>query len=399
MDSSVERILYASLEDVSLPYGPGVNERGFLKDMLTRADHQQLRAVIPRPSRGMPKDLKDLDATFLPAWGSVRSPFGWAQARALGSPALLKAINSFRPDLIVMRVGALSIPLYLVARRRSVPYVLKTAGDGTFRRFYERNAIARALRGFNRRIFDEIMQGAACIDVASQTQRDVLKRLYPDSAPRIHVIDNGVDLQFFRGADGGAARERLGFGPDEIVIGYVGNWPMRRGGKEVVDAIAGLMPTAGVRGLVVGDSGEVEDCRRYARGRGVAELVVVYGEADYGEVPELMAAIEIGLSILRPRERNHAELKVRQYLASESCVVGTAGSNDFLHGRDFARVVDTTDPDEIVQAIAGLVRLGRGRLSTLGQDARIFAESTLSLASRNNQRIKLWEEACERSYV
>lgn len=387
------RVLYTSLEDVSLPYGPGVNERGFLKDMRSRLG-DSLCAVIPEPSRAMPEDLHGLNATFIPASGSVRSRLGWIQARIAGSVILLRTIDRFRPDLIVMRAGALDLPHFFASRRSAVPYVMKTAGDGTFRGFYRKRRFLRPLQILNRPIFDQLMHHAACVDVASPSQRDVLTGLYPRLAPRIHVVDNGVDLEFFRSRDGSAVKSRIGFAPNDFVVGYVGGHPMQRGGREVIDVLAELRSLGNVKGLIVGDSGQADSCREYARDRGVADIAVIYGQADYSEVPDLMASMDVGLSILRPKERHASEMKVRQYLASRLCVVGTAGSNDFLRGHPFARVVETTEPKDVVAAVAGFLEQGSERLAALGTAARAFAEAKLSLVSRNTQRIALWREAC-----
>jgi glycosyltransferase involved in cell wall biosynthesis len=211
------------------------------------------------------------------------------------------------------------------------------------------------------------------------------------------VIDNGVDLSLFVPGRKAASRRRLGFFDQDFVVGYIGGHPLRRGGKEVIDAVARLGAEGNVKGLIVGDSGQADACRQYALSRGVSDSVVVYGQADYGEVPGLMASIDVGLSILKGRERMHSEQKVRQYLATGLCVVGTAGSNDFLRGRDFARIVETDDPEETVDAVASLFAHGHERLADLGGRARGFAESELSFAQRNDRRIELWEEATANS--
>jgi len=385
------RILYTSLVDLSLPYGPGVNERGFLRDMLARFG-DELCAVVPRPARSMPNELEGLNTSFIPCWGSVRTVSGWSQANALGSSVLLRAAGLFQPDLVVMRAGTLAIPQFTLTRRLRVPYVLKTAGDVTFQRFYEGSVLRKALKSVNDAMFAHLLHGALCIDVVSSAQREVAVQVYPDLESRVHVVDNGVDLDHFVPARDDAERQRMGISETDCVIGYVGGIPMQRGGKEVVDVVAGLRSLRKVRGLIVGDGGEAEACRRYAQDRGVSDLIVVFGEADYGDVPELMACIDVGLSIRRPRERGQSEMKVRQYLATGLCVVGTAVSNDFLRDHDFARVVETDAPSEVLNAVASFVAMGREVVMSLGRSARAFAESTLSIEARNDQRIKLWSE-------
>lgn len=385
------RILYASLVDVSLPNGPGVNERGFLKDMLARFG-EELLAVIPTPSREMPKELLGMKAKFIPCRGSLRSVSGWSQANVLGSAILPRVPDRFRPDLIVMRAGALPIPQFLTARTAVAPYVLKTAGDIAFHRFYGKSAIRRSVKRINNALVSRLMHRALCIDVVNSTQRNAAIHAYPSLESRVHIVDNGVDLDHFSPSKGSAGRRRLGFSDADVVIGYVGNLPMQRGGREVIDAVANLKLHLPAKGLVIGDSGEAEACRSYANDCGVSDNVTVCGEVDYEFVPELMASIDVGLSILRPAERHHSELKVRQYLAAGLTVVGTEGSNDFLRGQEFARVVASVDSRDVTDAISSLVANGRPGLVELSKSARDLAESTLSTRARNDQRLALWED-------
>ena len=384
-----KRILYTSFVDISIPYGPGVNELVFIKDLFRRYG-DSLHVVIPRPSRGMPAGLDGLGTTYLTLAGSSRTVFGWLQARTFGTLCLWRAMRRFEPDIIVMRSGAMAIPQLVISLQHRVPYVIKTAGDGSHSRFYRRNWLTRSLKFFNRAIHRRILNHSSCIDLVSEAQKQNMIRLFPDLDSRIHVIDNGVDVSFFAIEDSSAERNRLGFDPNDIVVGYVGNYPLRRGGKEVVDVVSALAPTAPVRGLIVGDSGEADACRQHAEARGVSDRVLVYGEANYSDLPALMSVIDCGLSILRPRERGASEQKVRQYLAAAACVVGTSGSNDFLRGCDFARVVETDDPAEVVAAVESLIAGGRSRIVELGQLARQYADRELTISSRNDNRLQYW---------
>jgi glycosyltransferase involved in cell wall biosynthesis len=384
-----KRILYTSFVDISIPYGPGVNELVFIKDLFRRY-RDNLHVVIPRPSRGMPAELAALGSTYLTVAGSSRTVFGWLQARTLGALSLWSATRRFDPDLIVMRSGSMAIPQLMVTLQKKVPYVIKTAGDGSHSRFYARNPVSGSLKFIDQIIHRRILARSSCIDLVSESQRKNMTRLFPDLDDRIHVIDNGVDASFFEIEDSSASRNSMGFGEDEIVVGYVGNFPMRRGGKEVVDVVAALATSAPVRGLIVGDSGEAEACRRHAEACGVSDRVLVYGEADYSDLPFLMIVIDCGLSILRQQERGASEQKVRQYLAAAACVVGTAGSNDFLRDYDFARVVETDQPAEVIAAVESLIAGGRSRLVKLGQKARKYASQELTISARNDIRLQYW---------
>jgi glycosyltransferase involved in cell wall biosynthesis len=388
----IERILYSSLIDVSLPSGPGVNERLFLREMMDRLGNQ-FCAVIPTPSRGIPQALRNLNVRLIPVGRSVRTRTGWLLARTVGVPVLIRELKAFQPDLLVMRVGAFALPYYAVAKRRIAPYALKTAGGVTFEHFYNLHPVARPFSKLNRRVAREIWSGGISIDVVNEDARRRLLAVYPHLEGRVHVVDNGVDITHFRLRDDSRIRSSLGIDPNEMVVGFVGNFPMRRGGKEVVDVVSALRSHYPVKGLIVGDTGEAESCREYVRQSDAEADIIVYGEADYADVPTLMSCVDIGLSILRPRERTNAELKVRQYLASGACVVGTVGSNDFLRGHSFAQIVESEEPQHVILAVESLLAQGKAALSRWGAEARLFAERTLSMAARNSERIRIWENA------
>ena len=391
----INRILYSSLVDVSRSDGPGVNERGFLRDMSGRFGGRLL-AVIPRPTGPMPPELEDVQVEYVPVHGSLRQPLGWMQIRALGLVLLPRAIRRFDPDLVVLRTGSLPLSHFFALRSTGVPYVIKTAGDVTHQRFYSVSPWRRALRRLNDRIFGELLLGAVAIDVVSEDQRDAMVRRFPELVSKVTVIDNGVELDLFSADPSPKERQRFGFADGEVVLGYVGSFPMQRGGKEVIDAISDLRRRYPVKGLIVGDSGERSELERYARSQGVTDVVVIYGHAEYSEVPDLMSAMDIGLSIHRPEERGMSEQKVRQYLASGLAVVGTEASNDFLRGHPFARVVSSHRTAEVVEGAASLVSLGRDGLVHLRTFSRAFARDNLSLAERNDRRITLWRHAIQR---
>jgi glycosyltransferase involved in cell wall biosynthesis len=386
------KILYVGLEDISLPTGPGVNERVFLADMFKRLG-DDFCAVTPEPANGRPEELSDLNIVSIPVHGSARHATGWLLARTLGSHIVLRTLRRFQPDLTVMRYSPLPIPQFFASRYRRVPYVLKTQADVSLRKHYANHPTARYLRRLNTALTRCVIREASCIDLVSSAKRDNLIAFDPTVKDRVHIIDNGVDVTLFDGRRSADRRRGLGFSEEDVVIGYAGGLPMRRGGKEVIDVVANGVSPWVLKGLIVGDSGEAEHCREYARERGVESAVVVFGAAPYSDVPDLMGCMDLGLSILRSDERGASEQKVRQYLAMGLCVVGTAGSNDFLRDKNFARVVATECSMEVAAAVASLLKNGRDTLLVVGQQARRYAVDELAITAKNDLRIQLWAEA------
>jgi glycosyltransferase involved in cell wall biosynthesis len=386
----LNRLLYTSLVDVSVPYGPGVNERGFIKDM-SRRFGDNFKAVIPRPSKGLPDDLRHADIAYLNYSRSSRTPFGWMEARLIGCFSLRKIVKEFQPEFIVTRLGAFSLPQFIATYRNSIPFALKTAGGGNYVAFYNANPVRRVFSGINEYIFANQLKKCVTVDVVSDIQLKSLTERYPWISERAFMIDNGVDLEMFSSEEDCNIRDQLGFEENNLVLGYVGAFPMSRGGREVIDMVKSLQDLLPVKGLIVGDSGEAGQCRQYACDKRVEEHIVITGQVEYERVPCFMKAMDIGFSILSPDKQHASEQKVRQYLASGLSVVGTPGSNDFLKGYDFARIVSGKSISEIAEAVFSFLAEGREGLMKRGKEARKFAENELSIESRNTYRLKLWK--------
>jgi len=381
-----------SLVDISVPYGPGVNERGFIKDMARRFE-ENFKAAIPRPSMGLPLELRHTNISYLNYSKSSRNAFGWLELRLAGCLRMRSIIKTFQPDFIVMRVSALSLPQYFGAILTKIPFALKTAGAGRFESFYKVSIPRRIMAGSNEYIFRTLLNKSVLIDVVSDMQRISLITKYPQIKDKTCVVDNGVDFELFSSGNGVEKRNKLGIDYNHFVFGYVGGFPFSRGGKEVIDLIKYFKGSLPVMGLIVGDSGEAVKCKQYSLHLGVADLVTITGQVDYMEVPDLMNAIDIGLSILRPDKIHASEQKVRQYLAAGLSVIGTQGSNDFLRGYDFAQVVTGVDMQEIIKAASTLLAEGRSGLKRRATHAKNFIQKNHTIESKSNLRLKLWSEA------
>jgi glycosyltransferase involved in cell wall biosynthesis len=350
------------------------------------------KAVIPRPSKGVPDDLRQVNIGYLNYSKSSRKPLGWIEARLIGCIRLQSFITEFRPELIVIRPGALSLPQFLSTLRKHIPFAIKTAGIGSFEAFYKHSPLRRLFSGLNECLFLKLLNNCVAVDVASDMQRELLTNLYPQVSDRAFVIDNGVDLEIFSTGDGRAVRQKFNISEADVVIGYVGNFPMSRGGKEVVDLVNYLHRSMPAKGIIVGDSGEADQCRHYVHELGLSDLITVTGQVEFEYVPDVINAMDIGLSILTPEKRHASEQKVRQYLASGLCVIGTQGSNDFLKSYDFARVVSGVNISEIYDAAFSLLNEGRSGLNKRASQAKQFARNELSIESKNDYRLEVWSK-------
>jgi UDP-glucose:(heptosyl)LPS alpha-1,3-glucosyltransferase len=104
---------------------------------------------------------------------------------------------------------------------------------------------------------------------------DLLRATYPKVAPATAVIGNGVDTRRLRppsDAERAAAREQYGFGPDDVVVLFVGHEFDRKGLPVLVDAVA--QAPHQVRLLVVGGTQDLVDgAKDHARTAGCDDRV------------------------------------------------------------------------------------------------------------------------------
>jgi len=102
----------------------------------------------------------------------------------------------------------------------------RLAGRGT-RVFITRHLMTRP-RGFSRRF---LLKGARVIAVSQAVER-VLRAELQGNPSRILQVYCGIDVERFAGgrsAEADALRQALGWGPDTVVFGVVGMYPLPRG--------------------------------------------------------------------------------------------------------------------------------------------------------------------------
>lgn len=383
------KIVYLSLVDLSMSSGPSVNERGFIKDMSLRFGGGFL-ALVPKPKGLLPNDLDGCFVRYINSVPGSKTFFGWFESRLIGCFKAQCYINSFEPDIIVMRTGALAIPQWWVALKNpDIPFVLKTEGGGGYESFYQRGFGRRLTYGANERIQEALIQKAQHVDAVSNMHVESLRAYFPDFSSKIHHIDNGVDTSLFRIDTRERVRAKFGWAEKDIVLGYAGSQPYKRGARELIYCVAENRDQ-GVYGMVIGGLSDDDECVCLSRKLNVEHLVTFMGEVDFLEVADLMPAFDVGVSLRYQYERSCSELKVRQYLATGAFVIGTAGSNDFLAEKSFARVIQDNTVELTLKAFNDFAKIPLDERKNLRRLATRFANEELSIAARNDQRLHLW---------
>ena len=165
---------------------------------------------------------------------------------------------------------------------------------------------------FSGRLLQEtIRKGVWAITRRNLSRADRITTVSPSLVRRLRelgfaadLITNGVDTDLFRPLDGGPARDKLGIGAGEFVIGFAGSVERWYAIDEMIRALPALIhhrPTT--RLLVVGGSlftDYLRELQALARDLRVTDHVVFTGPKPYGELPKYIAAMDICTIPLSP---------------------------------------------------------------------------------------------------
>jgi glycosyltransferase involved in cell wall biosynthesis len=222
----------------------------------------------------------------------------------LGAAAVRAAIR-MKPDVIYAHflapAGALAAAASLAAR---VPLVVTAHGQDV------RNlgAIPGVLAVTRR----TVARARAVIAVSDYLRRELVAHV-PGAADKAEVINCGVDLERFRGADAHAARARLGWEGDGPHFLFVGTLDERKNVVRLRDAFESL---DGGRLAYVG----VGPLRAELEGR---PHVTVIGAVPFDEVPEWMTACDV--LCLPSHAEAFGQVLIEAMASERSVLAGNAG--------------------------------------------------------------------------
>ncbi|HTK57335.1 MAG TPA: glycosyltransferase family 4 protein [Gemmatimonadales bacterium] len=161
----------------------------------------------------------------------------------------------------------------VVSRLRGVPLVLEIRDlwpDYLVDMGVLSGAPARALFALERWL---LRRAAAVVVVTESFRRRVVEKGV--AAERVHVISNGVDLDFYRPADEPPPLPALARRGQEFLVGYLGNIGAGQALTTVVEAAARLMVSRpDIRFVLAGDGPDRNAVEAAARERGLTNLPV-----------------------------------------------------------------------------------------------------------------------------
>ncbi len=188
-----------------------------------------------------------------------------------GSLRLARRLDRDAVDLVhglLYRANTVAAVACRLARRRPPMMwgqhsVLATAGRGT----------ALAAR-WTRPLATRVVAVAGAL-------RDAVVATGQVSAERVVVICNGIDVERFRPADGGARRRALGLDPGAVVVGGVGRLAPEKGFAVLLEAVARVRAAGVPIALVLaGEGPERAALERHAARLGIAGCVRLLGFQD-----------------------------------------------------------------------------------------------------------------------
>jgi glycosyltransferase involved in cell wall biosynthesis len=266
-------------------------------------------------------------------------------------PAVLHAASDFRNALVALEVGeALDLP---------VIYEVRGFWEETWLAQRGEEAAARAWYRFRQeREMDSARRSAHCVTLADPMRDHLVAHGVPTE--RVSIVPNAVDPAAFTGVarDEDLARS-LGFGPDDIVVGYVSSLNRYEGIDVLLAAIATARRRgARIRGLVVGDGNDRPRLEQLTRELGLTDTVTFtgavphdavtsyYGLLDVFVVPRVDARVCRLVSPLKPYE---AMAAARTVVVSGTPVLRTI-VDDGVTGATFT----PEDPDDLARKLCEL---------------------------------------------
>ena len=220
------------------------------------------------------------------------------------------------------------LALYL-QRRYRVPFVFEMSipvgQSWETRRFYSnKRKLQHIISEIEARLSTYILRNADLILPISRWLKDDLVRKGVDRS-KITPLPEGVDPGRFLNRDMGAVavRGKYGLGDFKILI-YVGTMDKMRHLDVLIHAFLRVRDSrSDVKLLMVGDGTGRVDLEKLADELGIRDDVVFTGYVDFREVPDFIAAANLGISAVPPLDfyKVSSPIKMLEYMAMAKPVV------------------------------------------------------------------------------
>jgi glycosyltransferase involved in cell wall biosynthesis len=262
----------------------------------------------------------------------------------------------------------------LAARMAGVPIVVNTLHG-----FYFHDHMRPLPRQFY--VLMEQLAAAQSDHILSQNPEDIRTAIAEHIAPpeRLELLGNGIDLHRFTRDDVdddevATTRAACGFGPDDLVIGFVGRLVEEKGIVELFEAIARVRRHhPRVRLLVVGPvDAEKADALQPSRAADFGVDDITYFAGLRQEMPALYASMDV---FVLPSWREGFPRSPMEAAAMERPVIATdiRGCREVVVDGVTGLLVPVRDPPALADAIGALLE-NAPRRQAMGVAGRLLAE-------------------------
>jgi glycosyltransferase involved in cell wall biosynthesis len=289
--------------------------------------------------------------------------------------------------------GLFNVGAALACQRRKIPYILTIEADS----FLEKIIKGKPLKGFHggyalweaKQTFNLANK---IITVSEPAKLQLIER-YRINPEKIEVVPNGVDVELFH-PDLDRKEIRRGLGIDGgPVIGFVGGFQAWHGIDLLIDCFALVVeeyPSSNL--LLVGDGPVRPEVERKINQLGLQSRVLLTGLQPRNCIPEMLAAIDVGV-IPYPkfsRELWFSPLKLYEYMAAGKAIVASNSGqiSEVIHHEHNGLLTEPGNIKELKSAIVRLLK-NAGERERLGRIAReqVVARHTWDHYIRHLERI------------
>lgn len=202
---------------------------------------------------------------------------------------------------------------------------------------------------------DKLVGDAAGVVTVSDYSADFLRQRFPQSAPRIHRVYNGIDMAQFR---------RAHFAGDLPLIIAVGRLITKKGFRTLIAGCARLAEKYAFRCEIIGDGPLERELQQQIAELELANVVKLSGaQSQQAIVERLEAARVFALPCTTDADGGMDNLPtvIMEAMAAGLPVVSTsvAGVPEMVRDGETGLLVRPDDPDALAQALAQFVADGR----------------------------------------
>lgn len=390
------KILYLTTIDISIPTGPGVNEREFILALRARFG-ERLHVLLPVPRVHFNDDIGN-PCTFLPR-SNTSNPFIflWQQLRIVLCGRAI--VRREKTDVLVSRVGVVPIGTLALVMLLGIPFAIRHLGgfpdELPVTKSLPRKFMWKLLAPLNRNLLRKLVQRAFAADCCTSGHIAGAMRNLAAKEDCLALVQNATNISRFAPRDREQSRARLGLDCFSHIIGYCGGQPSQCGVRELGECAPELLrqyPRLGF--VIVGDDPHLAALRGILAKHNLLHAFRFIGVVPYEEVPAYIACFDVGIAFDSKRigTAGNSNQKIRQYLAMGKPVVATPGGNEFLLEEGLGSIVTGQDSQEICKSLRTWLALSDPERAELCSRATNYAAAHLSTEVTLSQRLEFWNQ-------